>query len=56
MRAIRGAIFDVIVDVRRGSPSFGKWFGAQLDDRNRTMMYGPRGFTHGFLSLTDDAR
>lgn len=54
MRVIRGAIFDVVVDVRRGSPSFGRWFGVRLDDRNRTMLYAPRGFAHGFLSLTDD--
>lgn len=54
MRAIRGAIFDVIVDVRQGSPSFGRWFGAVLDESNRTMMYAPRGFAHGFLSLTDE--
>lgn len=54
MRVIRGAIFDVIVDVRQGSPSFGKWFGLELDDSNRAMMYAPRGFAHGFLSLTDD--
>jgi dTDP-4-dehydrorhamnose 3,5-epimerase len=54
MRVIRGAIFDVIVDVRQRSPSFGKWFGVQLDGRNRTMVYAPRGFAHGFLSLTDD--
>jgi dTDP-4-dehydrorhamnose 3,5-epimerase len=54
MRVIRGAIFDVIVDVRQGSPSFGKWFGAELDHSNKTMMYAPRGCAHGFLSLTDD--
>lgn len=54
MRVLRGAIFDVIVDVRQGSPSFGQWFGARLDDSNRAMMYAPRGFAHGFLSLTDD--
>jgi dTDP-4-dehydrorhamnose 3,5-epimerase len=54
MRVIRGAIFDVIVDTRRGSPTFARWFGARLDDRNRTMMYAPRGFAHGFLSLTDE--
>lgn len=54
MRVLRGSIFDMIVDVRRNSPSFGGWFGARLDDRNRLMMYAPRGFAHGFLSLTDD--
>ena len=54
MRVIRGAVFDVIVDVRRGSPTFGRWFGAELTAENRRMMYSPRGFAHGFLSLTDD--
>lgn len=54
MRVVRGAIFDVIVDVRSGSPSFGKWFGAQLDDFSRRMMYVPPGCAHGFLSLTED--
>lgn len=54
MRAVRGTIFDVIVDVRPGSPSYGRWFGAELSDRNRTMLYAPRGVAHGFLSLTDD--
>jgi len=54
MRVIRGAIFDVIVDVRHGSASFGRWFGVRLDDTGRKMMYAPRGFAHGFLSLTDD--
>lgn len=54
MRVIRGSIFDVIVDVRNGSPTFGRWFGAELSADNRRMMYAPRGFAHGFLSLTDD--
>lgn len=54
MRVIRGAIFDVIVDVRQGSPSFGRWFGAELSADSRRMMYSPRGFAHGFLSLTDE--
>ena len=54
MRAVRGAIFDVVVDVRRGSPTFGKWFGTELNDRNRLMLYAPRCYAHGFLSLTDD--
>ncbi|MBR0673018.1 dTDP-4-dehydrorhamnose 3,5-epimerase [Neoroseomonas soli] len=54
MRVIRGAIFDVVVDVRLGSPTFGRWFGAELSAGNRLMMYSPRGFAHGFMSLTDD--
>ncbi|NWJ27279.1 dTDP-4-dehydrorhamnose 3,5-epimerase [Rhizobium sp. RM] len=54
VRAIRGALFDVIVDLRAGSPSFGKWFGAELSAENRMMMYVPRGFGHAFITLTDD--
>ncbi|MEO6607061.1 MAG: dTDP-4-dehydrorhamnose 3,5-epimerase [Aestuariivirga sp.] len=54
VRAIRGALWDVIVDLRAGSATFGKWFGAELNDENRLMMYVPRGFGHGFITLTDD--
>lgn len=54
VRCLRGALYDVIVDLRAGSPSFGKWFGAELSAENRTMMYVPRGFAHGFVTLTDD--
>ena len=55
VRCVRGALFDVIVDIRAGSPTFGKWFGAELSAENRTMMYVPRGFAHAFVTLTDDA-
>lgn len=55
VRCVRGALWDVIVDLRAGSPNFGKWFGAELSESNRSMMYVPRGFAHGFLTLTDDA-
>ncbi len=55
VRCVRGALWDVIVDLRAGSPNFGKWFGAELSENNRSMMYVPRGFAHGFLTLTDDA-
>lgn len=54
VRAVKGALFDVIVDLRGGSPTFGKWFGAELNSDNRTMMYVPRGFAHAFITLTDD--
>ncbi len=49
-----GALYDVIVDIRDGSPTFGKWFAAELTSENRLMMYVPRGFAHAFLTLTDD--
>lgn len=55
VRCVRGALYDVIVDLRAGSPTFGKWFGAELTAENRIMMYVPRGFAHGLVTLTDDA-
>lgn len=55
VRCVRGALWDVILDLRAGSPSFGKWYGAELSAENRRMMYVPRGFAHGFVTLSDDA-
>lgn len=55
VRCIRGAIWDVVVDLRKGSNTYGKWFGAILSDKNRTMMYVPKGFAHGFVSLESDS-
>lgn len=54
VRCIRGSLFDVIVDLRPDSPTFKRWFGAELSAENRTMMYVPRGFAHGFVTLSDD--
>lgn len=54
VRCIRGALYDVIVDLRPDSQSFGQWFGAELSADNRRMMLVPQGFAHGFLTLTDD--
>ncbi len=54
VRCIKGKIFDVGVDIRKGSKTFGKWFGEILDDQNMKMIYFPPGIAHGFLSLTDD--
>ena len=51
VRCLRGAILDVLVDLRQGSPTFGKWFGAELDMDNRRMLYVPKGFAHGFQTL-----
>ena len=51
VRCLRGAIWDVVVDLRDKSKTFGKWFGTVLSDENRTMMYVPKGFAHGFISL-----
>lgn len=55
VRCIRGAIWDCILDLRSESPTFGKWFGEVLSDENRRMMYVPKGFAHGFISLTPHA-
>lgn len=54
VRCIKGALFDVIVDLRPDSPTFKQWFGAELTAENRRMMYVPRGFAHGFITLEDD--
>ncbi len=54
VRCVKGAIFDVIVDIRPGSPTFGKWTSVILNDRNHKMLYVPEGFAHGFQSLVDD--
>ena len=54
VRVIRGAVFDVAVDIRADSMTFGKWFGIELNDENRLQLYIPPGFAHGFLTLSDE--
>lgn len=54
VRAVRGKIFDVVVDLRPKSNSFGKWLGVVLSDENKEMLLVPKGFAHGFCSLVDD--
>ena len=54
VRCIRGAIFDVMVDLRPGSPTFGRWVGAELGESNGLQLYAPKGFAHGFQALTSD--
>jgi dTDP-4-dehydrorhamnose 3,5-epimerase len=54
VRCIRGALFDAALDLRAGSPTFGKSVGAELTAENRRMMYVPKGFAHGFLTLAPD--
>ena len=55
VRVLSGAIFDVAVDLRRGSPTFGKWVGETLSSDNRAMLWVPPGFAHGFLVLSETA-
>ncbi len=54
VRCIRGSLYDVILDIRPDSPTFGQWFGETLSEENRTMMYCPKGFAHGFVTLEAD--
>lgn len=55
VRVTRGSVFDVVVDIRRGSPTFGRWAGAQLSESNRYQLYAPVGFAHAFLVLSEVA-
>ena len=54
VRCIAGAVFDVIVDIRKDSPTFLQWFGIELSATNKKMIYIPEGFAHGFQSLSDN--
>jgi dTDP-4-dehydrorhamnose 3,5-epimerase len=54
VRVTRGAVFDVAVDVRRSSSTYGHWVGAELNDSNHHMLWIPPGFAHGFLTLSDN--
>ncbi len=54
VRCVRGALFDVAIDCRPGSPTQRQWFGIELTAENRTMLYVPEGCAHGFLTLADD--
>ena len=55
VRVVRGAVFDVAVDIRRASPTFGCWTGTELSENNQRQFWIPPGFAHGFLVLTDFA-
>ncbi|MCB0281006.1 MAG: dTDP-4-dehydrorhamnose 3,5-epimerase [Calditrichae bacterium] len=55
VRCIQGHIFDVAVDIRKDSPTFGKWLGYELSETNMEMLYIPEGFAHGFVTLSETA-
>ena len=55
VKCIKGKIFDVAVDIRKSSPTFGRWVGCELSDHNSKMFWIPAGFAHGFLTLSDHA-
>jgi dTDP-4-dehydrorhamnose 3,5-epimerase len=54
LRILQGSIWDVVVDIRKASPTYGKYFGIELSAENKTIFYVPKGFAHGFLTLEDN--
>jgi dTDP-4-dehydrorhamnose 3,5-epimerase len=55
VQTVRGTVFDVVVDIRRRSPTFQQWFGVELSDENRRQLWIPPGYAHGFCALSDVA-
>lgn len=55
VRVLKGEVFDVVVDIRKGSPTYGQWHGVLLSEENKKQFYVPKGFAHGFLVLSDYA-
>ena len=55
IRVVYGSVYDVAVDIRKGSPTFGKWFGLEVSSENKKQLYIPKGFAHGFSVLSDIA-
>lgn len=54
VRVITGSVYDVAVDIRKDSPTYGKWYGVELNETNKWMIYIPEGFAHGFSTLEDN--
>lgn len=54
VRCTKGAIYDVAIDIQKGSPNFGEWFGIELTADNKKQLLIPKGFAHGFMTLTED--
>lgn len=55
VRAVRGSVFDVVVDIRKGSPSYGRWLGLDLSESNHRQVWVPPGLAHGFLVVSESA-
>ncbi|MBU6460688.1 MAG: dTDP-4-dehydrorhamnose 3,5-epimerase [Proteobacteria bacterium] len=56
VRVVKGAAYDVVVDIRKSAPTFGQWFGVELSDVNHWMLWIPEGFAHGFLALSEEVQ